>query len=159
TTAFEAFRLTKVDAASQFTYAQKVEAVRGNIGTQRAEGFQPLVQLRGTQVAEQLKVFTQRQQRTALWLLGWRQVFTFWAADGAEQYSIGLFTACDRLLRHRLAVAVNGDTTHIVVAGGNTHVKPVTDRVQYFQCLRQHVRAHTVVRQNCNMIFFRHHTV
>ncbi|WIF24790.1 hypothetical protein N5929_22430 [Enterobacter hormaechei] len=55
-------------------HAENVETVGGDIGAQRAELFQPRVQLRGTQVAEQFEVFT--QQRAALWLLCWRQVFT-----------------------------------------------------------------------------------
>jgi hypothetical protein len=65
TAAFAAFWLTEVDTAGQFAHAENVEAVSGDIGAQRAELFQPLVQLRRTQVAEQFEMFTQRQQRTA----------------------------------------------------------------------------------------------
>ena|SRR5690606_17724387 len=75
TAAFAAFWLPEVDPAGQLTHAENVETVGGDIGAQRAELFQPRVQLRGTQVAEQFEVFTQRQQRAALWLLCWRQVF------------------------------------------------------------------------------------
>jgi hypothetical protein len=99
TAAFAAFRLTEVDAAGQFADAQNVEAVGGDIRAQRAELFQPLIQLRRTQVAEQFEMFTQRQQRAALRLLCRRQVFPFRAADGAEQDRIGLLAAFDGRLR------------------------------------------------------------
>jgi hypothetical protein len=39
--AFAAFWLTEIDPAGQFTHAQNVEAVGGDIRAQRAELFQP----------------------------------------------------------------------------------------------------------------------
>ncbi|MNP01984.1 hypothetical protein D3C76_938170 [compost metagenome] len=58
TTAFAAFWLTKVDAASQLADTQNVETVRRDVGAQRTELFQSLVQLRRTQVTEQFEMFT-----------------------------------------------------------------------------------------------------
>ena len=72
TAAFAAFRLAEVNAAGQFANAENVEAVGGNIGAQRTERFQPLIQFGRAQIAEQFEVFTQRQQRATLWLLGRR---------------------------------------------------------------------------------------
>lgn len=77
TAAFAAFRLAEVDAAGQFAYAENVEAVSSDVGAQRAELFQPLIQFGRAQVAEQFKVFTQRQQRATLWLFRRRQVLPF----------------------------------------------------------------------------------
>lgn len=99
TAAFAAFWLAEVDAAGQFANAENVEAVGSDVGAQRAELLQPLVQFGRTQIAEQFEVFTQRQQRTALWLLGGRQVFPFRTTDGAEQDRIRLFASGDGRLR------------------------------------------------------------
>ncbi len=82
--AFAAFWLTKVDATGQLANAQNIETVSCDIGAQRAKLFQTLVQFGRTQVAEQLEVFTQWQQRTALWLLSGWQVFPFRATHGAK---------------------------------------------------------------------------
>ena len=49
---FAAFWLTEIDAAGQFAHAQDVEAVSGNVCTQRTECFQPLIQFCRAQVAE-----------------------------------------------------------------------------------------------------------
>ena len=49
---FAAFWLTEIDAAGQFAHAQDVEAVSGNVSTQRTECFQPLIQFCRTQIAE-----------------------------------------------------------------------------------------------------------
>lgn len=99
TAAFAAFRLAEVDAAGQFAYAENVEAVSSDVGAQRAELFQPLIQFGRAQVAEQFKVFTQRQQRATLWLFRRRQVLPFRTADGAEQDRIRLLASGDGRLR------------------------------------------------------------
>ena len=49
---FAAFWLTEIDAAGQFAHTQDVEAVCGNVCTQRTECFQPLIQFCRAQVAE-----------------------------------------------------------------------------------------------------------
>ncbi len=99
TAAFAAFRLAEVDAAGQFAYAENVEAVSSDVGAQRAELFQPLIQFGRAQVAEQFKVFTQRQQRATLWLFRRRQVLPFRTANGAEQDRIRLLASGDGRLR------------------------------------------------------------
>ena len=144
TAAFTTLRLTEVDATGQFADAQDIEAVSGDIGAQRAELFQPLVQFRWTQVAEQLEVFTQRQQRAALWLLVWRQIFPFRAAHGTKQNGVSLVAAFNGRLWQRFAVTVDGDAANVVMAGSNAHIKTLTHGFQYFQCLCHDFRANTV---------------
>ena len=144
--AFAPFWLTEIDPAGQFTHAQNVEAVGGDIRAQRAELFQALIQLRRTQVAEQLEMFTQRQQRAALWLLCRRQVFPLRATDGTKQHGIGIFTAFHGRFRQWRTVVINRNTAHIVVAGGDFHRKTRANGFQYFQRLCHHFRANTVAR-------------
>lgn len=108
TAAFAAFRLAEVDAAGQFAYAENVEAVSSDVGAQRAELFQPLIQFGRAQVAEQFKVFTQRQQRATLWLFRRRQVLPFRTADGAEQDRIRLLASGDGRLRQGSSLTVDG---------------------------------------------------
>ena len=157
--AFAALWLTEVNSAGQLAYAENIETVSGDIRAQRAEFFQPLIELRRTQVAEQLKVFTQRQQRAALWLLSRRQVFPFWAADGAKQHGVGIFAAFDGGFWQRRTVVINGNTAHVVMAGGDFHRKTRANGFQYFQRLCHHFRANTVTRQHSNMVILRHYTV
>ncbi|MNT00046.1 hypothetical protein D3C72_1344630 [compost metagenome] len=77
TLAFTAFRLAEVDTTGQFTYAQNIETAGGDVGRQRAELFQPLIQASRAQVAEQFEVLAQGQQGTAFRLFCRRQVFPF----------------------------------------------------------------------------------
>ena len=144
--AFASFWLTEIDPAGQFTHAQNVETVGGDIRAQRAELFQTLIQLRRTQVAEQFEMFTQRQQRAAFWLLCRRQVFPFRATDGTKQHGIGIFAAFHGRFWQRRTVVINRNTAHVVVAGGDFHRKTRANGFQYFQRLCHHFRANTVAR-------------
>ena len=159
TAAFAAFWLAEVDAAGQFANAENVEAVGSDVGAQRAELLQPLVQFGRTQVAEQFEVLTQRQQRTALWLLGGRQVFPFRTTDGAEQDRIRLFASGDGRLRQGSPLTVNSRPTDVILAGGNVHGKTLAHGFQYFHRLVHHFRANAITRQNGNMVILRHYTV
>ena len=157
--AFAPFWLTEVDPTGQFTDAQNVEAICGNVGAQWAESFQPLIQFCRTQVAEQFEVLTQRQQRTTLRLTVRRQMFPFRAAYGAKQNGVCLFTAFHCRLRQRLPVVVDRRTADVITTGGNTHLKSMANCFQDFQGLCHHFRTNTVARQNSNMVILRHHTV
>ena len=159
TAAFAAFRLAEVDAAGQFANAENVEAVGGDVGAQRAELFQPLIQFGRAQVAEQFEVFTQRQQGAALWLFCGRQVFPLRAANGAEQDRVRLLASGDRRLRQGSSLAVDGRAADVVLAGGNVHGKTLAHGFQYFHRLVHHFRANAITRQNGNMVILRHYTV
>ncbi len=159
TAAFAAFRLAEVDAAGQFAYAENVEAVSSDVGAQRAELFQPLIQFGRAQVAEQFKVFTQRQQRATLWLFRRRQVLPFRTADGAEQDRIRLLASGDGRLRQGSSLTVDGRPANVILAGGNVHGKTLAHGFQYFHRLVHHFRANAITRQNGNMVILRHYTV
>ena len=154
--AFTTFRLAEVDTAGQLAHAQNIETFRGDIGAQRTKSFQPLVERGGTQVAEQFEMLAQRQQRATLRLRGGRQMLPFGAADRAEKDGVGLLAACDGGGRQRFAVAVDGDAANVILAGGNAHIKAVTNGVQHFHGLRHDFGADAVAGQYCDMRRGRH---
>ncbi|SAJ17055.1 Uncharacterised protein [Enterobacter cloacae] len=86
-------------------------------------------------------------------------MFPLRATHGAKQNGIGILAAFYSPFRQGSTVVINGNTAHVVVAGGNFHRKTRTYGFQYFQRLCHHFRANTVTRQHSNMVILRHHTV
>lgn len=63
-------------------------------------------------------------------------------------------------LRQRAAVAIDGNATDVVFAGGDADIKALTHCVQHLVRLSHYFRADSVSGQDGNMVSLRHvHTV
>ena len=114
--AVAALRLAEVDVAGQLADAEDVEAVADDVGPQRALGGQRLAEPAGPQVAKQVEMFAQRQERGPLRLCDRRQRFPFRSADRAEEDGVARLADLQRFGRQRRAVPVDGRAADVGVS-------------------------------------------
>ena len=100
--------LAEVDSAGELPYDDHVEAVLGDVGAERGEGAEAVINPCGAEVAEQLEVAAQRQERAALGPLVGGKLVPLRAADRAEEDRVRLLAGPEGILGKRRSGEIDG---------------------------------------------------
>jgi hypothetical protein len=95
-----------------------------------------------------MKVFPERKERCAFWLLIWRQGFPTGAANRAEQDCIGCLTSCQRLRRKSLPDRINGRSTDKTFAQLVIKTVPSSNASERFDGFSHYFRTYSVPREH-----------
>ena len=146
---FPALGLAEVDVAGELAHAEDVKAVPHDIGAQGAGRSQGFEDLGRAEVAEELEMFSKRQQGGALRLLGRGQGFPFGAAHRAEEDGVAGLAHGKGRGGQGLAVVIDGAAAHIRVFVGKAETEFLLGRVQNLDRFPHDFRADAVAGQDC----------
>ena len=155
--AIPALGLAKVDARGELPHHQDIKAIAHNIGTERTGRSQRPKDLGRAEVAEQIKMLAQRQQRRTLRLLIGRQAFPLGAAHRTKQDRIRACANVQGLLGQGLAMVVNGNAAHVSTAIFQGKSKALLRHIQNLDGLGHDLGADTVSGQNSYLFHKRLH--
>ena len=92
TAPFSALRGAEIDAGGQLTHTEDIKSVPDDIRAQGTGAGQRFKHLGRAKIAEQIKMFSQRQKSRPFRLLFRRQAFPFRTTDRTKKNGIAFFT-------------------------------------------------------------------
>ena len=111
---------------------------------------------RRTQVGEQTEMLAQRQQRPALWLFIWRQMFPLRPANRSKQNRARIFTGFHGRRRQCFASPINRCSAHQLMVIGQADSVLCGCGIEHFERRLHDFWTNAVTGENCYFVLFGH---